>query len=130
MVTAGPAPATPVALLAGALVLVALAVGSDVPGRVLAVPAALVLALLGLRDLVLRPVLRADDEGLEVVTGLRRLRLPWSQVEGLSVVTDRRAPLLQVDLGSTLVVLGRTRLGRPPQDVLEALLPLQARSRP
>ena len=37
------------------------------------------------------------------------------------MITDRRTPLLELDLGDTLVVLARGRLGRPPQDVLAEL---------
>ena len=87
------------------------------------------LAGLGLRDLLLRPVLRADAQGLAVVSGVRRLHLTWSQVDDVSVVTDRRSPLLQPDLDSSLVVLGRTRLGRSPYEVLEELLPPQTAAR-
>ena len=75
--------------------------------------------------LALRPVLRADTAGLEVVVGLRRRQLSWPEVHGLRVVDDRRTPLLEVDLGSTLVVLTRRRLGRPPDVVLDELLALQ-----
>ncbi len=121
VVTAGPAPAAAAGLLVAAAALLVLALGADAAGRLLAVPAAVVLAGAGLRDLLLRPVLRADAAGLEVVSGLRRLRLPWSSVERLDVVTDRRTPLLQVDLGGTVVVLSRLRLGRAPADVLAEL---------
>lgn len=124
VVAAGPTRAAGAALLLAAAVLVAVAAAADTPGRLLALPAALVLAGLGLRDLLLRPVLRADTEALEVVVGLRRHRFAWSQVQRLRLVTDRRTPLLELDLGDTLVVLTRARLGRPPDLVLAELLDL------
>jgi hypothetical protein len=121
VVTAGPARSTAALLLLAAGVLLAVALAADPAGSLLAGPAAVLLGGLALRDLLLRPVLRAGPEGLEVVTGLRRRRLPWSAVEGLRVVTDRRTALLELDLGSSLVVLPRARLGRAPQQVLDEL---------
>lgn len=125
MVTAGAGRGAALAVLLGAAALLAVAVDSDAAGRLLALPAAVVLAAVGIRDLALRPVLRADTAGLEVVVGLRRRQLSWPEVHGLRVVDDRRTPLLEVDLGSTLVVLTRRRLGRPPDVVLDELLALQ-----
>ncbi len=110
-------------LAAGALVL--LGAVADAGGRVLAWPAAALLAGCALRDLLLRPVLQAGPAGLQVVTGLRRRSVPWSSVERLRVVRDRRTPLLEIDLGDTLVVLSRFRLGRAPEDVLSELSALQ-----
>lgn len=124
VVAAGPTRLTAGALLAAALLLVVVGLASDTPGRLLALPAASVLAGLGLRDLLLRPVLRADRDGIEVVVGLQRHRFAWSQVQRLRLVTDRRTPLLELDLGDTLVVLTRQRLGRPPDVVLAELLDL------
>lgn len=120
--TAGPRRSTGAALLAGAAVLVLVCVAADPAGRVLAVPAAVALAAAGLRDLLLRPVLRADAGGVVVLAGLTRHRAPWDDVEVLRVVTDRRSPALELDLGDRLVVLSRLRLGRAPQDVLQELL--------
>ena len=121
VVTAAPARSTALLLLAGAVLLALVALAADPHGRLLAAPAALLLAALGLRDLLLRPVLAAGAWGLEVVTGLRRRHVPWHSLEGLRVVTDRRTPLLELDLGTTLVVLPRSRLGRDPQEVLAEL---------
>lgn len=113
-------------VLVGAGVLVGVAgLSTDATGRLLALPAALLLAALGARDLLLRPVLRADDDGLDVVVGLHRRRVGWAEVERMRVVTDRRTPLLEIDLADTLVVLSRSRLGRPPGVVLDELLALQ-----
>lgn len=125
MVTAGPAPAASGVLVAAGLLLVGVGATADPAGRLLAWPAALLLLAVAGRDLLLRPVLRADAAGVEVVTGLRRRAVAWSDVERVRVVTDRRAPLLELDLGDTLVLLSRLRLGRPPEAVaaeLSALL--------
>ncbi len=104
-----------------------LAVGlaADPAGRLLALPAAALLAAAGLRDLLLQPVLRADREELAVRVGLRWYIAAWADVVSVRVVTDRRAALLEVDLGGALVVLGRGRLGRPAQVVADELAVLR-----
>ena len=106
--------------LAGVALLV-LAVPAAGAGRVLLVPAGLWLLGLALRDLLLRPVLSADGSGLTVVDGLSRRHLPWSEVVALRVVRDRRTPLLEIDLGSTVVVLSGHRLGMDPEAALHGL---------
>ncbi len=120
-VVAGPRPAGALALLAGSAVLALGAVGAPAAGRLLAAVGAAVLLAAGLRDLALRPVLRADRRGLQVVDGVRRRTVVWAAVERVRVVRDRRTPVLELDLGDALVVLSRWRLGRAPQDVLEEL---------
>lgn len=119
--TAAPRPSAALSLLAGAAGLAVVAVLADPAGRLLAVPAALVLVAVALRDVLLRPVLAAGPEGITVVVGLRRRSVAWHSVGRVRVITDRRTPLLELDLGDTLVVLARGRLGRPPQDVLAEL---------
>jgi len=120
-VVAGPSTGAGVLALVAALALLTVLPGVDPIGSLLLVPTALLLTAVGARDLLLRPVLQADAVGLTVVQGLSRVSAPWSHVERLRVVTERRAPLLEVDLGDTLVVLGRRRLGRPPSLVLAEL---------
>jgi hypothetical protein len=122
---AGPAAAAGWLQVVAGLVLLLGTTLADPVGRVLLVPAGLLLAGSGLRDLLLRPVLTADRDGLTVVEGLHRRQLPWTEVEGVRVVTDRRAPLLELDLGTHVVVLSRRRLGRPPYQVLEELQQLR-----
>jgi hypothetical protein len=46
----------------------------------------------------------------------------------MRVVRDRRTEVLELDLGRTLAMLSRARLGRPPAQVLDELLALRARS--
>jgi hypothetical protein len=115
-------------LLAFTAVLVVVAVLSDTPGRLLTGPAALVTLALALRDLTSGPVLRADTTGLEVLQGLRTITVGWWQVERMRVVKDRRTEMLELDLGATLALLSRHRLGRLPEDVLTDLLALRAAS--
>jgi hypothetical protein len=109
-------------LLALAVVLVVVTILSDQAGRLLTAPAALLTLGLAIRDLTSGPVLRADAVGLEVLQGLRTVRAHWSKVERMRVVKDRRTEMLEIDLGTTLVLLTRHRLGRLPDDVLADLL--------
>lgn len=121
-VQAGPGRTTALAVLGLAVVLAAAGLTSDLGGAVLALPAAVVAAGLGLRDLLLVPVLRADREGLAVVQGLRRRAVAWPEVVRLRTVTDRRAVLLEIELADDdVLLLSRGRLGRDPRDVLEEL---------
>ena len=96
---------------------------ADPAGRFLLLPAALAGLALGVRDALQRPVLSAGDAGLEVVSGPRRFRVSWAEVEQVRVLRDRRTPVLEIDLAGTLVVLSGRRLGTPPAQVLEALAP-------
>lgn len=113
-------------LLALAGVLLVVAVLSDAAGRLLALPAALAVFALSVRDLRSGPLLVADADGVEVLQGLRRIRVPWAEVERMRVLRDRRAELLELDLGRTLALLSRQRLGRYPDDVLTDLLAVRA----
>ncbi len=125
VVTAGPSLAASGVLAAAGLLLAVAGAAADPAGRLLASPAALLLLAVAGRDLLLRPALRANAAGIVVVTGLRRRAVAWTEVERVQVVTDRRAPLLELDLGDTLVLLSRLRLGRPPEAVAAELSALQ-----
>ena len=103
-----------VALLAGTTI-------ADPVGRLLLLVAGLAALVVGLRDLLLRPVLTADAEGLSVVDGWTRRRTSWTDGVVLGVVRDRRTPLLSIDAGDRLVVLSRRRLGADPAEALAAL---------
>ena len=107
-------------LLAGA-VLLALAVAVPPLGRVLLVPAAVAVVAVGLRDLLLVPTLEADAAGLTVALTTSKQAYAWSDVTRVQVITDRRTPLLELDLDHTVVVLSRRRLGAAPYLVLEEL---------
>jgi Bacterial PH domain len=117
---------TVLAALAGLVALVAL-VAADTGGRLLVVPVLLGAAAFVVRDLVGGPLLRADAEGLDVLDGVRRVRVAWGDVERVRVVKDRRTPVLEVDTGNRVVALSGTRLGQHPADVVEALEAHRAR---
>ncbi|MDX6198970.1 MAG: hypothetical protein QOJ79_2121 [Actinomycetota bacterium] len=117
-------------LFASTVVLVVVAVLSDTAGLLLTVPAAVVTIGLAIRDLACGPVLSADADGIAVLQGLRTLRVDWSQVERIRVVKDRRTEMLELDLGTTLALLTRHRLGRYPADVLTELLAVRGATSP
>ena len=125
----GPPPVRLLSLAGLAVLLAAAAVFSDLPGRVLTVPMLLgTLAVLG-RDLALRPVLAADETGLSLVVGVGRVVVSWPEVERLRVVRERRTPLLEVDLGASVLVVAPGRLGVAPEEALEQLQALRAAAR-
>ena len=110
-----------------ALALAAGALGADPVGRALLGAAALLLAVVAASDLVRRPRLRADDDGVVVRRGGRRLVLPWPRVTA-SVRTTRRlgtrSRTLEIEDradDTLLVVLGRRDLGADPEEVAGAL---------
>ena len=102
----------------------------DAPGRLLVGLGALLLLVLGLRDVVIRPRLYAGDDGVQVRTWGGRRHLPWA---GLRVaVRDHRrlgmsSRTLELDTSAgphddgVLVVLGRRDLGTDPAEVARAL---------
>ncbi len=120
-----PPHALPYGLLALAAALAVLGTLADPGGRLLALPAAGAVLLVAVRELLAGPVLRADRDGFVARQGWRQVAATWEQVERLRVVKDRRAELLELDLGDTVVVLSRTRLGSYPADVLADLLALR-----
>jgi hypothetical protein len=115
-------------LFALTAVLVVVTALSDPAGRLLTAPAALVVVALAIRDLTSGPVLRADAEGVAVLQGLRTVTVGWDRVERMRVVKDRRTEMLELDLGATLALLSRNRLGRLPEDVLTDLLAVKSAS--
>ncbi len=100
---------------------VALGPATDPAGRLLLGLAALALLGLTARDGYCRPVLAAGPDGLRVRSGWRVRTVAWQQVARMRVVTDRRTPVLEIDLGDDLVVLTRHRLGVPPAAAWEVL---------
>ena len=122
----GPQPAVLALQVVAALALIAVAVLSgDLGGRLLGGAAGLLLVAVAVHDLVLRPVLVVEGDGIVVATVGGRRRLVWSQVERIDASTDIRrgvrSRLLEIDAGGTLVLLSQRRLGREPADVVEEI---------
>lgn len=108
-----------------ALALVTLPV--DPVGRVLVGGAAVLLLGLAARDLLLRPRLRADDQGVTVRALTGGITIAWPALRA-RVRTSRRwgmrARTLELEDGTddaVLVVLGRRELGQDPDAVARAL---------
>jgi hypothetical protein len=114
-------------LLALAAVLAVTTVLSDPAGRLLTAPAVLVALVVALRDVRGGELLRADADGIAVRSGWRTVVAPWAEVERMRAVRDRRTELLELDLGRTVVLLTRNRMGRLPEDVLADLLAVRDR---
>ncbi|MFC4111237.1 PH domain-containing protein [Nonomuraea zeae] len=114
----------------GALVCAGLAVywwaGNDVRGVILAVPAAVLLGAMGLRD-VLAPVrLAADESGITVVHGyVGHRHVPWEAIEDIKVDVrrrwGRRSEMLEIDTGDYLHIFSSHDLGAAPTEVAAAL---------
>lgn len=102
------------------------AVALDAAGRLLVGAAALLVLGLAARDVLLRPRLRADEDGVEVRRLGGRTWLPWEQLR-VAVRTTRRLGVtsrsLELDTAAgpddagVLVVLGRRELGADPDAV-------------
>jgi hypothetical protein len=122
-----------------AVVGVALALGAvllDPAGRLLAGCAAALALALAARDLLSRPRLSADPDGLQVRTLAGRRSLAWADVRVQVRVTRRlgmSSRLLELDTArgpddaGVLVLLGRRDLGADPDDVARALSELDPR---
>lgn len=105
------------------------AVRTEGPGRFLYVVLGVATAVEALRGALLRPTLAADADGIEVAIGLRRRRLPWSDVHAVGAMGEpstgprlrRRANVLEIDLGSALLLVPRYRLDAPVAEVVSSL---------
>ncbi|MER7503219.1 PH domain-containing protein [Nonomuraea pusilla] len=98
----------------------------DVAGVVLAVPAAVLVGAMGLRDVLVPVRLAADEDGITVVHGFAgRRRVPWDEVREITVdVRTRyglRSEMLEIDTGYHLHVFSRHELGASPTEVAAAL---------
>ncbi|SDG85880.1 PH domain-containing protein [Klenkia brasiliensis] len=113
---------------AAAVVLGAATVWTDAAGRVLVGAAALLLAVVAVRDLLLRPRLTADDDEVVVRALGRRTVIPRGRLRA-RVRTGRRLGVRTTSLeledagdDAVLVVLGRRDLGADPEQVGARLL--------
>jgi hypothetical protein len=128
---------TAASLVLGGVFAVGLLAVVDAPGRILLALGALLLLAQGVRDLLLRPRLRARPEGVEVRTPGGRRHLPWPLLRVRVRETRRfglRSRTLELDTAAgpddegVLVVLGRRELGADPEVVADRLRELDPRS--
>jgi hypothetical protein len=125
-----PRPAATVVLAVTGSALAVAAAFLDAPGRILVGPAALLVLVLAVRDIVARPRLAAGPDGVQVRTWTARRHLPWRLLR-VRVRTTRRLGLtgraLELDTAAgpddegVLVLLGRRDLGADPEEVARAL---------
>jgi PH (Pleckstrin Homology) domain-containing protein len=105
--------------------LVACALSSDRPGRLLAMIAAVVLALYVVSDLTFSPRLSADNDGVTIRSPFTRARLAWPQIEAIRADSRSRfgihSTTLEIDAGAVLAVLSRRALGADPVQVAQLL---------
>ncbi|MPR00117.1 PH domain-containing protein [Modestobacter sp. I12A-02628] len=117
----------PVLLALGAVLLAGAALGADPVGRALLGAAALLLAALALRDVLLRPRLAVDADGAVVRTLGGRVAVGWPRLRATVRTTRRlgtRSRTLELeDTGddAVLLVLGRWDLGADPEEVAAVL---------
>lgn len=125
-----PRPGETVALFAVALGLGLALFVLDAPGRLLVGAGALLLLVLGVRDLLGRPRLTAGPEGVDVRSWTGPRHLPWPGLRVDVRETRRlgmRSRTLELDTAAgplddgVLVVLGRRDLGADPDQVARAL---------
>lgn len=120
---------TALAAVAGAA-LCALGVLASGSQSFLGIVAGAGLLVLTVADLLLRPRLAADTDGVAVRTINGPVRLPWSEVTAVRVDERTRLGLrsrtLEIDVGETILLLGRRSLGTDPRDVLARLTALRA----
>ncbi|WP_327580794.1 PH domain-containing protein [Nonomuraea sp. NBC_00507] len=114
----------------GGLVCAGLAVywwlAGDVRGVILAVPAAVLVGAMGLRDLIVPVRLAADESGITVVHGFAGKRhVPWEAIWDIKVDVRRRwglrSGMLEIDTGDHLHVFSPHELGASPTEVAAAL---------
>ncbi|MDA0647650.1 MULTISPECIES: PH domain-containing protein [Nonomuraea] len=96
------------------------------PGVVLAVPAAVLLGGMGLRDILAPVRLAMDESGITVVHGFAgRRHVPWDAIRDIEVDVRRRwglrSEMLEIDTGDHLHIFSAHDLGASPTEVAAAL---------
>ncbi|MGN6605852.1 MAG: PH domain-containing protein [Jatrophihabitans sp.] len=113
--------ALPGAALAGLVAVL----GTDPVQRFFSIVVVLVLLALAVADLVFRPRLVVDADGLRVFGPFDRVALPWSAVASVRASTSQRYGLrttvLEIDAGERLVVLDKRDLAADPWAVARAI---------
>lgn len=118
----GPDRRLAIALAAGAVVFVVLAVTSaDAPARLIYGTAVVVLGVVSAGDLLVNPRLVLDGAGILVRTARSTTRLRWAEVDGIQVDSRGRfgvaARTLEIDAAGDLLVFSGRSLGTDPQSV-------------
>ncbi|MFC4009595.1 PH domain-containing protein [Nonomuraea purpurea] len=95
-------------------------------GVILAVPAAVLLGAMGLRDVIAPVRLSADESGITVVQGFAgRRHVPWEAIWDVKVEIRRRwglrSEMLEIDTGDYLHIFSPHELGTSPTEVAAAL---------
>ncbi|NUW37317.1 PH domain-containing protein [Nonomuraea sp. SMC257] len=98
----------------------------DVRGVMLAVPAALLVGAMGLRDLLVPVRLSVSEDGITVVHGFAgRRHVPWADVRDVKVEVRRRyglrSEMLEIDTGDHLHIFSAHELGASPTEVAAVL---------
>ncbi|MER7370511.1 PH domain-containing protein [Nonomuraea wenchangensis] len=101
-------------------------IDGDHGGVFLAVPGAVVLGAMGLRDLLVPERLAADESGITVVHGFAgHQHVPWDEIQDVTVDVRRRwglrSEMLEVDTGDHLHLFSPHELGASPTEVAAAL---------
>lgn len=117
---------------AASLTGVAVAVRTQPPGRFLFLVIAVAAGVEAVRAAVFRPTLRADANGIELVRGVTRERIPWRLVQNVTALGSpesgrtlrRRADALEIDLGDRLIVVPAYRLGTSAAEASASLIEL------
>ncbi|MGP4104301.1 PH domain-containing protein [Nonomuraea sp. KM90] len=93
---------------------------------ILAVPAAVLVGGMGLRDLLVPVRLAADESGITVVHGFAgRRHVPWESIWDIKVDVRRRwglrSEMLEIDTGDNLHIFSPHELGTSPTEVAAVL---------
>lgn len=115
-----------VAAVAFAIAAVGAVLSNDSVAAAVAGVAALMLAVLAVRDRAVRVRLSADDGGVTLVHGFaRRQRIGWSDIVAVRLEQrsrrGRSGRLLEIDTGETVYLLSGREMGAEPADVVAAL---------
>ncbi|MEO6885801.1 MAG: PH domain-containing protein [Jatrophihabitantaceae bacterium] len=110
-----------VALALAGLLCAGASIATDAAGRLLLIAAALMLLGIAACDLIFRPRLQADADGVTIRSPMQRTHLGWDQIEQVRADVRTRHGLrsvsLEIDTGDDLVVLSRRGLGTDPERV-------------
>jgi hypothetical protein len=105
-----------------------LAFADDPAQRLFAGVVVLVLLVIAASDLIFAPRLTVDEDGLRVYAPFDRVRLPWRDIDSVTVSTVRRlglrSAILEISAGDRLVVLDRHDLAADPWAVTNRIAEL------